>query len=271
MRSFFQKSGFTLIELCIVFLVVGLLVGGILVGGELIRTAEINRIFTETEKYKSAMKTFELKYDSQPGDMADASTYFTETRYGGDNTLNGNGNGLIDLNERYELWHHLSLATMIPDAIPGCPTCDATLPQNAWSGAHHGNETPGIMVPGTASTSYRFTCTQGYGTWSAANPPYLMYTKEGCSLLIAAGGSGAGMAPNSGILTRTEAAAFDTKYDDGKASDGKLIGWPGGYTGCGANENCSCTDVYDGSNTANANYAPDATGRHCGIHFLINN
>jgi len=45
-----MKSGFTLIELSIVLVIIGLIVGGILVGQDLIRAAELRKLYSEKEK-----------------------------------------------------------------------------------------------------------------------------------------------------------------------------------------------------------------------------
>jgi prepilin-type N-terminal cleavage/methylation domain-containing protein len=64
-----QQSGFTLIELSIVLIIIGLLVGGILVGQDLIRAGEIRATISQYEKYNTATNTFRNKYNGLPGDL----------------------------------------------------------------------------------------------------------------------------------------------------------------------------------------------------------
>ncbi len=64
-----KKSGFTLIELSIVLVIIGLIIGGVLVGKDLIKAAEIRSTIGQYEKYKTAVNTFKLKYSGLPGDL----------------------------------------------------------------------------------------------------------------------------------------------------------------------------------------------------------
>lgn len=119
-----HTTGFTLIELSIVLVIIGLLVGGVLVGRDLIKSAEIRSQISQIEKFKIATNTFKLKYGSLPGDMppseAAANGFFTFT---------GTNIGLADSNkyaaygdndgrinqrgEIYVFWQHLSEAKLI--------------------------------------------------------------------------------------------------------------------------------------------------------------
>ena len=80
-----KNSGFTLVELSIVLVIIGLLVGGILAGADLIRIARLNSIREEVEKFKMATNVFYGKYNCLPGDCYNITTYLS-------GVTNGNGN-----------------------------------------------------------------------------------------------------------------------------------------------------------------------------------
>src|ERR1700689_1860224 len=94
-----RHSGFTLIELSIVLVIIGLIVGGILVGQDLIKAAEVRAQISQVEKYKSAVNTFMVKFDALPGDMplATANQFGFTTGASCDGSPGfRDGNGLID-------------------------------------------------------------------------------------------------------------------------------------------------------------------------------
>lgn len=67
------QTGFTLIELSIVLVIVGLIVGGVLVGRDLISAAEVRAQISQIEKYNTAVNTFRGKFNAIPGDMSAAT------------------------------------------------------------------------------------------------------------------------------------------------------------------------------------------------------
>jgi prepilin-type N-terminal cleavage/methylation domain-containing protein len=97
-----SHSGFTLIELSIVLIIIGLIVGGVLAGQDLIRAAEERATIAQIEKYNTAVNTFRGKYGYLPGDIKDpdATNFGLSPRglcsastpcYG-----EGDGNGVIE-------------------------------------------------------------------------------------------------------------------------------------------------------------------------------
>ncbi len=91
-----NNSGFTLIEMSIVLVIIGLIVGGILVGQDLIAAAAIRAQISQIERYNTAVNTFRNKYGYLPGDIPDpqASSFGFAARgvYAGE----GDGNGIIE-------------------------------------------------------------------------------------------------------------------------------------------------------------------------------
>jgi prepilin-type N-terminal cleavage/methylation domain-containing protein len=111
-----KKSGFTLVELAIVIVVIGLLVGGVLQGQELIKQAKLRAVINEQKNFERAVYSFQSKYNALPGDMPNAFQFFG-ANCGADTTddsvgCNGDGNGIIEgyypKSEGVKAWEHLS-------------------------------------------------------------------------------------------------------------------------------------------------------------------
>ncbi len=98
-----HRSGFTLVELSIVLVIIGLIIGGVLVGKDLIKAAEIRAAISNLQQLETTYNAFRLKYNCIPGDCNNATDYFGQW-YVGIVALNcaiptngnGDGNGLID-------------------------------------------------------------------------------------------------------------------------------------------------------------------------------
>jgi hypothetical protein len=73
------RTGFTLIELSILLVVIGLIVGGVLVGQDLIRSAGIRKTISELQKFQTAIATFKGKYDCLAGDCPNATIFLGRT------------------------------------------------------------------------------------------------------------------------------------------------------------------------------------------------
>jgi len=91
-----RPSGFALIELSLVLVVIGLIIGGILVGHDLIEAAKVRATISQIERFNAATNAFTAKYNSIPGDMpaSVANRYGFAVRSG--TTADGDGNGLIE-------------------------------------------------------------------------------------------------------------------------------------------------------------------------------
>ncbi len=136
-----KQSGFTLVEIAIVLVIVGLILGGVLKGQEMISNAKVRNVVDQTTAIQTAVYAFQDRYRSLPGDYAQASTNIPGVT-GGANGGNGNGNGLVNTNDdRGLIWLHLSSAGYITgnfdgQAVTNNLSCSATsCPRNTFGGA----------------------------------------------------------------------------------------------------------------------------------------
>ena len=74
-----HQSGFTLIEIAIVLLIIGLLLGGVMKGQALINSARVRAIANDLSGIEAAWVSFRDRYRSLPGDFPRASTHITAT------------------------------------------------------------------------------------------------------------------------------------------------------------------------------------------------
>jgi prepilin-type N-terminal cleavage/methylation domain-containing protein len=113
-----KQSGFTLIEIAIVLVIIGLLLGGILKGQELITQGRIRNVSNDFQSVTAAINLYQDRYRALPGDDPGALARWTAT---GSTTTNGNGDGLIDGDynaatadtESRLFWQHLRLAGLV--------------------------------------------------------------------------------------------------------------------------------------------------------------
>jgi prepilin-type N-terminal cleavage/methylation domain-containing protein len=232
-----MRAAFSLVELSIVLVILGLLTGGILTGQNLIRAAELRGITTEFQTYQTAVMTFRDKYFALPGDMVNATNFWSAAATcPGDNstpstdkaTCNGNGNGSIGeigvTGERYRFWHHLSNAGLIQGSYTGVTGPDST--DHAI-----GNEN----VPASRISN---------GTWYASErPPNVsgQFIFDTGNMFILGAPKDTTL-PTEPLLAAEEMWNIDTKIDDGKPGRGKLIPWH--YADC---TDATSTTDYDAS------------------------
>ncbi len=90
-----DKSGFTLIELSIVLVIIGLIIGGVLVGQDLIQSAAIRSTIAQIGKYNTAVRAFQNKYGYYPGDIPDPLASNSGLSARGVYSGEGDGDGVI--------------------------------------------------------------------------------------------------------------------------------------------------------------------------------
>ena len=123
-----KQSGFTLVEIAIVLVIIGLLLGGILKGQELINSARVRNMADQNSGIQAAYFGFIDRYRQVPGDWAalPAAQAIGDATV----TLGGNGNGRIDntLAEAAAVFSQLSKSNFLGGGFT--PATLATAPGN---------------------------------------------------------------------------------------------------------------------------------------------
>jgi prepilin-type N-terminal cleavage/methylation domain-containing protein len=138
-----KQTGFTLVEIAIVLVIVGLLIGGVLKGQEMITNAKLKRIESDNAGLQASIFSYQDRYLQLPGDDDDAVARFTVAVVG-----DGDGDGAIDghwsipddtagaEDETGLFWSHLRASGL----VNGDPA-DMVPQQNAYGGkvgVHYG-------------------------------------------------------------------------------------------------------------------------------------
>jgi len=138
-----QQTGFTLIEIAIVLVIIGLLLGGVLKGQELITSARVRNLISVQDGIKAAFFGFQDRFRALPGDYTSAVTAGTVTGNITGATVNGNGNGRIEVaatpangsvvQENIAVWDQLSHAGFMNGTYTwAAAAADTTSPKNPY-------------------------------------------------------------------------------------------------------------------------------------------
>ena len=152
-----RQTGFTLVEIAIVLVIIGLLLGGILKGQEMITQAKIKNVVNDFNGITAAMNSYQDRYRALPGDDLNAAT-----RWASQAAVSGNGNGQFTgtynnvlaaaptaAQETNLFWWHLRLAGFVAGATAA----------GAAAGQQPNNAANGIMgvETGAGAASLGFT------------------------------------------------------------------------------------------------------------------
>ena len=137
-----NQSGFTLIEIAIVLVIIGLLLGGVLKGQELINSAKVKNLATDFRNIPVFIYGYQDKFKALPGDDAavfahNGGTLATTGATPGNGLIDGNWNSYTSTHETYLFWQHVRFAglTAGPTALPAAPAPgDGYRPVNAAGG-----------------------------------------------------------------------------------------------------------------------------------------
>jgi prepilin-type N-terminal cleavage/methylation domain-containing protein len=214
MKFLNKNSGFTLVELAIVMVVIGLIVSGVLVGQQLIEQARIRKVLTQLTQYDQALSTFRLKYDYLPGDFPQAYRFFGSFSSCTDEVsaniagtgCNGNGNGAIggsnaSASEVFLAWAHLSRAALIAGTYTGFP-----INIDMFSSANN------IIFQGGKNFP-----------WIGAHQAMIMAGTENGRLVYIMSANPDSNGDSTPGFSINEAYTIDSKRDDGNPSTGTVL------------------------------------------------
>lgn len=285
------ESGFTLIEMSIVLMVIGLIVGGILTGQDLINAAAIRAQISQIEKYNTAVRTFQGKYGYLPGDIPNpnATNFGFQSR--GIFTGEGDGDGELEGiwnnapssycgicqngGETVVFWTDLSTANLLDGKFSTALATDA-------QGNNASDVRDYLPAAKIGQNNYVYAWSGGYG--------YATNTNKGNGInyygISAVTWLGAGTAVNSTPgLSVQQAYNIDKKVDDGLPQSGNITalyanngviwagsGQPSGTAPYTTATIGSATSCFDNGNTAGVQqqYSVEqngGSGLNCALSF----
>ena len=228
-----RRTGFSIVELAIVLVIISLLISAVLAGGKLLNQAKLRSVINDFNMYKNAYNTFYLTYDELPGDMKskNALAYFGETHsYAslkngkeGDMIINGYVEGII------ALWH-LKLAKII---------------SGEYDGRYQKSEIVGVTV-GSAKyaddAGFFFFATNDFGNaWHYEEHRVYRYHNKN---ILAFGKVKEETIEtlSDSVLKPADAYNIDRKLDDGLPNSGNIAADHG--EDVGSNSQCTNLDGY---------------------------
>jgi prepilin-type N-terminal cleavage/methylation domain-containing protein len=128
-----RQTGFTLVEIAIVLVIIGLLLGGILKGQEMVTQAKIKNVIADFNGISAAQYGYQDRYRALPGDDVNAAGRWPAANPpanlgaaiapNGDGIITGLYNNLIAAPlETNMFWNHLRLAGFVAGTGGGQPT-----------------------------------------------------------------------------------------------------------------------------------------------------
>ena len=163
-----KQSGFTLVEIAIVLVIICLLLGGVLKGQELVNSAKVKHLANDFRSISSFVYAYQDRFRALPGDDRAAATHLnggtnatTPASGVGNARINGNWNSDVRTDESFLFWQHVRLAGLATGS-PDLASPDY-IPRNAEGGRIGVTGDP-ILTSPPATTPYPasfYVCSQG--------------------------------------------------------------------------------------------------------------
>ena len=214
-----KQSGFTLVEIAIVLVIVGLLLGGVLKGQELITSGKAKALYADKAAIQTAYNMYNDRFRAVPGDDLAASTRFTGLACGvaGQgasaaivSTLtckNGNGDGALgNLGQAFRITP--ASAAAIDDTSVVLRGANEAL--KFWQ---HLRAAQLIKTEGTGTGEAFYNPTNAAGGWTAINSAILFTGQQPSALFF-----------TQYAVPGNIAGALDAANDDGFINRGGIRG-----------------------------------------------
>lgn len=164
-----KQSGFTLVEIAIVLVIIGLLLGGVLKGQELINSAKVKNFISDFKTIPLFIYGYQDKFKALPGDDANVSTHLGSAATAasvtlltvtsatqGNGRIEGNYNSVTGTDESVAFWQQVRLANLASGAT-AFTTPASDMPTNADGGRIGIQST----APITGMSGSYFVCSEG--------------------------------------------------------------------------------------------------------------
>jgi len=217
------QSGFTLIELSIVLVIIGLIVGGVLIGRDMIETAKIRSQISQIEKINTAANTFRSKFGSVPGDLSSARGTSMGLAYATHAvTPNLAENGLVDGDDFTALESWYFFYNLAEAKLYNCSSCVIAYDNGGANATWDAVFTSAVVNNNNIMMVYGGKSVDSPNVSAVSD-----FSKNYIEIGPPAASANLAMTPN-------QAYSIDVKIDDGMPTTGKvkpvdsyiLTGWP---------------------------------------------
>jgi prepilin-type N-terminal cleavage/methylation domain-containing protein len=164
-----KQSGFTLVEIAIVLVIIGLLLGGVLKGQELINSAKVKNLANDFKQIPLFIYGYQDKYRALPGDdpkytehVGGAASSASVTLLAptsstlGNGRLEGNYNSTTATDETVAFWQQVRLANLAAG-----PTAFTSIAGDMPTNSEGGKIGIQSTAPITGMTGSYFICSDG--------------------------------------------------------------------------------------------------------------
>jgi prepilin-type N-terminal cleavage/methylation domain-containing protein len=235
--AFKVSSGFSLIELSMVIIIIGLIVAGTISAHSIVKAAKLRDVISDYYEYSTAFSSFKGQFKAIPGDFTKAHLYWGDDcgtnpepttnppffhTNGLNNRCSGNGDGYITWDgigtfEIYKVFQHLYLAGYVSQAYTG----NNFVSEPLYTGGEQLYR-PGINVPKSSFGDDSYYIIAGRNTipaaitWSnterKAKTDYLFIVRVNPDHLT-----------TLSYLSSRDSYNLDNKIDDSKADTGVFL------------------------------------------------